>query len=565
MGVLPPSLRRGLPLAAVLALLVAGAAAAQGPAPGPAPEVDLPVDSFTLDNGMTFLLVRRPGAVSVAAGWAARVGSADEKPGATGLTHLLEHMLFKGTRTVGGRDLPKELLGIEEQERLAGRIRELYRRQRERYRAGEIDDPYDPAARPPELVELEQRFDREADRLRLLAYVGDFHRIYSEAGATGMNAYTLKDVTLFFITVPANKLELWFWMESDRLLHPVFRDFYIERRVVEEERRQRVESTPTGLFATQLDAMFWQSHPYGRPAYGWPSDLQVLSREDADRHFATYYAPGNLTAALVGDFDPRRVRELAERYFGRLEPRGDGPPPEVVTLEEPQVAEKRMLVRCECRPQIQALYHTVPFGHPDSYALEVLVGLLNGRTGRLYRSLVLERGIAFSAYATQTARRWAGRLEVAAEARGEARPEDLLAAWDQELAPLRSELVAPEELAKVRNRIAADTFRRLRDPSQLMLQLLLYDALGDWHHLEEGTRRTLAVTAEDVRRVARRYLVPENRTVGMFYRQAPQSAAAGGPESPGGRTSPEADRAEAAQHAKGETRGGSGSPGADRR
>ena len=222
----------------------------------------------------------------------------------------------------------------------------------------------------------------------------EFDKIYTEAGASGMNAFTSNDITVYFITVPANKLELWFWMESERLLRPVFREFYSERDVVHEERRLRTESTPTGEFDELFEAMFWESHPYSWPVVGWPSDLEVYTLAQAKDYFATYYAPGNLTAALVGNFELDEVKDLAERYFGRLPSSGRSVPPDVVTLEMPQLAEKRMDASCDCQPQIEIRYHTVPFRHHDSYALDVLSGLLNGRSGRLYKSLVLDREIA---------------------------------------------------------------------------------------------------------------------------------------------------------------------------
>ena len=172
--------------------------------------------------------------------------------------------------------------------------------------------------------------------------------MYTKAGGSQMNAFTNQDMTVYFVTVPANKVELWFWMESDRLANPVFREFYSERDVVHEERRLRTESTPTGKFDELFDAMFWESHPYSWPVVGWPSDLKTISKAEADAYFDTYYAPNNITAALVGNFDTAEVKALAQRYFGRLK-RGQKPPPDVGTLEMPQLAEKRMRPICRWR------------------------------------------------------------------------------------------------------------------------------------------------------------------------------------------------------------------------
>ena len=270
-------------------------------------------------------------------------------------------------------------------------------------------------------------------------------------------------MTLYFVTLPAEKVELWFWLESDRLANLAFRDFDTERGVIAEERRQRLESTPTGRVEERLQETFWGPHPYGWPTLGRPADLAALTRGDAERHFAAHYGPGNLTAALVGDFDPGAIATLAERYFGRLQTRA-APPRVEATVPEP-LEERRLAATCECRPQVVALYPTPPSGHPDTAALEVLAGILDGRTGRLHRSLALAQGIASSAWAQQSAQRWAGTFTWRAEAKGGATPEALLAAWDRELERLRTEPVGAEELTKVRNQIAADAYRRLKEPS----------------------------------------------------------------------------------------------------
>src|SRR5262245_51354602 len=232
----------------------------------------------------------------------------------------------------------------------------------------------------------------------------EFDKVYTEAGGSSMNAFTNSDMTVYFITVPANKVELWFWMESDRLKQPIFREFYSERDVVHEERRLRTESTPTGKFEEQSEAMFWISVPYMWPVVGWPSDLMVISKAQADEYYNTYYAPNNVTAVLVGNFDPGEVKALAQKYFGRI-PHGAKNPPDVVTLEMPQNAEQKLIAECDCQPQIDITYHSVPFRNKDSYALEVLGGLMNGPTGRLRKSLILDKKIATSANASQNSQK----------------------------------------------------------------------------------------------------------------------------------------------------------------
>ncbi len=507
-----PILSRGLLL---LLLLTPGLARAEQTA-------QVPVETFELANGMKFLTVQRPEVTSVYAGWVAHVGSANERPGITGISHFFEHMMFKGTHTIGTSDIEKDLAIIARQEELQEKIRALYRRQRERWRLGEIDDPFADDHRPPELVELEQEFQELVEQQRELIVKDEFDKIYTENGGSGMNAFTTHDITGYFITVPANKLELWFWMESDRLTQPVFREFYSERDVVYEERRMRLESTPTGEFDEQLDAMFWQSHPYSWSVIGHPSDLESYTKAQADEYYDTYYAPNNLTGVLVGNFDLAAAKALAQRYFGRLE-RG-GTVPDVITLEMEQKAEKRMRAECDCQPQIQIRYHSVPFRHRDAYALDVLAGLMNGRTGRLYKALILDQEIASSASTNQNSRKWAGVFSFQAETKGDATPDQLEAAWVEELRRLREEPIPTEELQKVKNQIAAAAFRRLQNPFSLLIQLVFYDGRGDWQYMNYWAEKTLAVTAEDVQRVAGAYFAPENRAVARYDRKAGTAA-----------------------------------------
>jgi len=492
---------------------------AAGPASAGEEIAKVPVETFELANGMRFLAVTRPELVTVSAGWVAHVGSSNERPGITGLSHFFEHMMFKGSHTIGTRDIEADLEIIAEQEELQEKIRAEHARQRERWRLGEIDDPFKDENRPPELVELERRFQELVEKQRELIVKDEFDEIYTEEGGSGMNAFTTEDLTGYFITVPANKLELWFWMESDRLRNPVFREFYSERDVVYEERRQSLESTPTGEFDEEFNALFWQSHPYSWSVVGWPSDLESYTKAQADDYYATYYAPNNLTGVLVGNFDLGEAKALAERYFGRLE-RGKTKPPDVITMEMEQKAEKRMRAECDCQPQVEVRYHTVPFRHKDAYALDVLAGLMRGQSGRLYKKMILGDEIASRAFSGQRSMKWAGYFYFFGETKGEATPEQLEASWYAELERLRSEPIPAEELQKVKNQITASAFRRLENPMGLLFQLVFYDGMGDWTYLNMWAEKTLAVTAADVKRVAETYFQPENRSVALYYRKA---------------------------------------------
>ena len=479
----------------------------------------VPVEEVVLDNGMTILLLPRPGDPNVQAGWVAKVGSAYERPGITGVAHLFEHMMFKGTATLGTRNIEQDLQLIAELDQVKADIRVEESALLEANRLGRLDDPADPAGRTPRHQELLDRFDALLLEQDALIIKQDFSRVYSGQGASGMNAGTSYDYTIYFVNVPANKLELWFWMESDRLANPVFREFYSERDVVHEERRLRTDSTPTGKFQEQFDAMFWESSPYSWPIVGWPSDLEGITRAEALAFFDTYYAPNNLTAALVGDFDPAEARALAERYFGRLE-RGERPPARPRTREMPQLAEKRMVAYADTSPQVSIRYHSVPDGHVDEPPLVMLGQLLNGRTGRLYKALVEEEEVATAAGGGQNGLKFEGMFVLQGTAKEGRTPEEVEQALYAEIERLKTEPVELRELQKVKNQNAASNFRALRSNFGLMNQLLVRDAWRGWETINTDQALYDAVTVADITRVANTYFEPENRAVAVYYRKA---------------------------------------------
>src|SRR5262245_30873685 len=280
----------------------------------PLPAQQVPVQEHVLPNGMKLLMVPRRGSPNIAAGWVAKVGSVNERPGITGLSHLFEHMMFKGTRTIGTSNIEADLKLMEQMDAVKAEIRKEERVQLERLRLGEISDLKDPKNRSAKHAKLLQELADLEKRQKDLLVKNEFDRIYTSGGASGMNAGTDHDYTIYFINVPSNKLELWFWMESDRLMNPVFREFYAERDVVYEERRMRTDSTPTGKFDEEFDSLFWTSSPYEWPVVGWPSDLDGITREEALQYFAVNYAPNNVAAVLVGDFEPAQAKTLADRY-----------------------------------------------------------------------------------------------------------------------------------------------------------------------------------------------------------------------------------------------------------
>jgi predicted Zn-dependent peptidase len=430
-------------------------------------------------------------------------------------------MMFKGTPTVGTCDPARDLAIIAEMEELRERMATEEAKARAAFRRGEIPDPDAPGAMTAAWRELAGKFDRLAAEQRVLMVPNELDRIFTAAGAEGLNAFTSWDMTAYFTTMPANKLELWFWMESERLLRPVFRDFYAEREVVREERRLTVDSPPLGRLQEQFLAMFWDAQPYQWPVLGWPSDVATLTQRQMAEFFATHYAPNNVTAVLVGDFDAAEVKRLADRYFSRI-PHGTRPPLEVVTREVGQSAEKRMTAEADTNDRVDIFWHTVPFRHRDSYALNILQGLLNERSGRLYQTLVRDAKLATEATAFHETMRRAGFFGISAECADGRTPQELEDAIHQLIAALAHEPVPDEELQKVKNQFAANDYRRLTSNPDILFQIINAAGLGDWREVNEAGPQHQAVTAADIRRVVATYFTKNNRAVAIFTRKSPE-------------------------------------------
>ena len=486
------------------------------------------VEEWTMSNGMKWLLYERHDAPVVATGWVPRVGSANERPGITGISHFFEHMMFKGTNVIGTKDIALDLKLIEEQEQVREEMRAEMAVMRESLRRGQIERMDDPSAKTARYKELEAKFDALVLKQRENIIKDQMDQIYTKNGGEFLNASTNEDWTVYFMRLPKNKLELWAWMESDRLLNPVFREFYSERDVVFEERRLRTESTPLGKFDERFWAMVGYGHPYGWAVVGWASDLPMYTLQQAKDYFSTYYAPNNITGVLVGDFKTAEVKPLLERYFGRLQ---RGPKaPEVVTLEPRSLGEKRFYAEAETSPTVRVWWQGVPVVHKDFAALDLMTDILSGRTGRLTKALVLDKKVANNAAAFVNAQKYGGYVGAEITVKDGQEPATVEAALYEVLDKLKTDLVPDQELQKVKNQAKANAYRRLSNGTFIMFQLLQNEGMGDWKKINTQSEDVDAVTAADIQRVAKQYFTKETRAVGIFTRKAEAEGAE--PEDP---------------------------------
>lgn len=485
---------------------VAGAAA-QEPTAAPPAGTELPVVRHTLDNGMTFLILERRQSPTAALVVHYPVGSVNEHLGNTGIAHVVEHMLFKGSDEIGTSDRSLEAPLLDAMDEIRDSL------------VVELGRPVPDTAA---IRELQSAISSLEDRARVHVVPNEFDRILSAHGARGLNATTSHEATRYFVELPANRVELWFALESDRMTNPVFREFFTELDVVKEERRLRLETSPGGTLQTAFLATAFQVHPYGVPVIGHTADLDALTRRQAVQYFRDYYGARNAVATIVGDVDADQVMRWADEYFGPVAAGRAAPP--VLAREPEQAGERRITVEFDAEPRLVIGWRTVSGFHEDAPALTMLASLLTGgRTTRLYRRLVAEdqSAVHVSAYLGPGFRH--PRLfSVSAVPKSPHTTDEIEAAIYDEIGRIQE--TAPDSMALVRisNQFRAGEFRRLASNLELAMQLAESEAtLGDWRETFRLSRRIAEVTPEDVRRVAARYLTARSRTVATMVRRSP--------------------------------------------
>ena len=470
------------------------------------------VSEFTLPNGMKFIVVERRAVPVVSFYVHADVGAVDEQVGQSGLAHMFEHMAFKGTTTIGTKDFKKERAAL-------AKVDQAYAAWAAERHKGEQADA-------EKLKQLEAAFNQAQEEADKYVESNELSIAIEENGGVGLNAGTGSDETVYFFSLPSNKMELWFSLESARFLDPVLREFYKERNVVMEERRLRIESRPIGKLVEEFLAAAYEAHPYGRSGIGWRSDLENLTREQAERFFRAYYTPRNLTAVIVGDVDPREVARLAKLYFGRIPV---GPTPERVwTVEPVQQGERQVRVHAQSQPILLIGYHKPSIRHADSAVFDAVQDVLSsGRTSRFYRSLVQEKKLAVAAggFPGFPGDKYPNLFLFFSVAAAGKTNEENQKAMLEEIEKLRTEPVSEEELARVKARARAQLVRQLSSNSGLAGQLASYQVLtDDWRNLFRRLEAIDKVTREDIQRVAQTYFTERNRTVGYLVPETQAAA-----------------------------------------
>ncbi|WP_044259221.1 M16 family metallopeptidase [Richelia intracellularis] len=461
---------------------------------------------FSLENGMKFIILENHEAPVVSFVTYVDVGGVDEPDGKTGLAHFLEHLAFKGTTLIGTKNYQIEKPLLERLDELDKKIQ-----------------VFEEQGKPDEVSELKTKFDATEVLATRIVEQNELGRIVEQAGGVDLNATTSTEATRYFYSFPANKLELWMSLESERFLDPVWREFHKEKNVILEERRLRVDNSPIGQMLEKFIGTAYTLHPYRRPVIGYNQDIRNLTRKDIKDFFVTHYIPEKITIAIVGDVNPNSVKELAKVYFGRyqstLQPKGELE----INMEPKQEQRKKVILKLKSQPWYLEGYHRPSINHPDDPVYNIIGRLLSdGRTSRLYKSLVEEQKLALTAkgFSGYPGNKYPNlMLFYVLTAPGQS-VDKVASALSKEINLLKTELVSKIELERVKTQARAELLRALDSNMGMAQKLLEYEVkTGSWRNLFKQIDALEAVTANDVLRVSQTTFTPDNCTVGKLLPQ----------------------------------------------
>jgi predicted Zn-dependent peptidase len=471
------------------------------------------ITTKVLPNGLTLIICERPEAPVFSYSTFIDAGDVNDPSGQSGLAHMFEHLAFKGTSEIGTKDYATEKIALEKVEAANN--------------AYEAEFLKTVGRDEKKLAELKQNFKDAQTEAHKYVIPNQFTDVAERNGAEGVNAETMLDDTIFFWSMPENRLELWAWLESGRLADAVPREFYKERDVVIEERRMRTDSNPIGRLVEQFLATAYVAHNYGRSGIGWPSEVSQINATEAMDFHKKYYVGANIVIVVVGDIKASEALPLLERYFSRIPA---GPKPEEMTTVEPkQFAEKTVAIREQTQPFYLEGYHRPDYRSPDAAVYDAISDIMsNGRVSRLYRSLVRDQHIAAAAqgFSPFPGDKYPGLFAFYAVPVPGHTPAEMRDAIHREIDKLKSTGVSDGELAMFKTRTRADLLRGLADNQGLANSLAEYQTrYGDWRELFLQLNKVDKVTNADIRRVANEVFVPSNRTSAWIETEAPAAAA----------------------------------------
>lgn len=458
------------------------------------------ISEFQLSNGLKFIVLERHNAPVISFHTYVDVGGADEPTGKTGISHFLEHLAFKGTTRIGTQDYAKEKMLLDRQDQLW-----------EKLKAAQVS----PIS--VDTKKLEEEFQALDAELLQVSKQNEFGQIIEQNGGVGLNATTAADATRYFFSFPSNKLELWMSLESDRFLDPVLREFFKEKAVILEERRMRIDNSPIGKLIEEYLPAAFKVHPYRQPVAGYADDVKSMTRSDIQAFFDKYYTPNNITIAIVGDVDTREVKQLAETYFGRFKAPAKTAD-RTLPIEPAQTETRTVKLKLPSEPIYLEGYHRPALSDPDNATYEAIASLLSdGRTSRLYKSLVESKKIALSAEGFNgfPGDKFPNLIMFYALSAPGHTVSEIQSAIDVEIQRLKTEAVTQTELDRIKTNARASLLRSLSSNSGMASALAEYQVkTGNWRNLFKQVDAISAITPGDIQRVAKATFRPENKTIG---------------------------------------------------
>jgi len=460
------------------------------------------ISEFTLNNGLKFIVYENHDAPVISFHVYVDAGAANESYGITGISHLLEHMAFKGTKTIGTKNYAEESKYLNKIDKIYEEI------QKEKYCTTKPDTA--------KLAVLQKEFDLVQAKAKEYVINNEMFDIFMSQGDHGMNAFTSNDATQYINSLPSNRLEFWMAVTSDRFMNPVFREFFKEKNVVMEERRLTTESNPIRKLLEDLMAVAFKAHPYHHSVVGHMSDLLRITRSDVKKHFAKYYIPSNMVIAIAGDVKPTEVKKLAKIYFERIPstPKPEGPR----TVEPEQWGERYVKVVAQSQPILIIGYHRPSGTHSDNAPLNALANIIGqGRSSWLYKYLVKDKKIAIQtgAFNGLPGDKYPCLIAFYAIPSQGHTSEECLKAIDEFIEKIKETPVSEQELKKYKRTQEINLIDELKSNSSIAMMLTKAEVVdGDWREMFKELDKVNAVTADDIKRVAKTYLIKSNRTIG---------------------------------------------------
>lgn len=466
-----------------------------------ASEFQIPVHYDTLKNGLRVIIVPDTNSAVVSCRLYYFVGSMYEGPGTSGLSHMYEHMMFKGTKRLGTKSYTKEIPLMASIDSLANLI------QIERLKGKTDSDST--------IQTLKTKLFATLEKQRNFMKKEELWETYQNNGGTNLNAWTADDMTAYIVTLPKNKLELFYWMESDRMRDPVLREFYSERDVVAEERRMRYDNRPVNRYWERLNSIFYVAHPYRLPTIGWMSDIESFTRDKMENHIRKFYTPDNALIVMVGNVNPEKAINDIKRYFATIPP-AKKTKEEVVTREPEPIGQTRFTVYDNSAPRIDMLFHTPGYPNDDLYKIDIIEGIFSGISGRLYRRLVDQENLCIDAGASNNFRLHDGYFEIWAELKTEANPEKVEKIILEEVNKISTHPPTRGEMLRITNQIRMSFTSGLNSLEGLSDRLAWFERLHSWKDLLSYPEQIAKVKPEEISAIARKYLNPQLMTIGRL-------------------------------------------------